>query len=114
MGIRAQLTGLVEKHDLVNRTYKNFWENYEYYLKENPVEACENGFVDRESIEKPVLMDIEFILTGVDRNDTCVMQLIAVDLKWRHRDKERSAVWRYRCVFDLNGEVNDDYFWKER
>ncbi|MDE6592153.1 MAG: hypothetical protein K2K57_03705 [Oscillospiraceae bacterium] len=112
--MRAQLMGLVEKYDLVNRTYEIFWKNYEYYLKENPVEAAENGFVNRESIEKPVLTNIKFILTGVDRNDTCVMQLIALDLEWRHKDKEQSAMWRYQCVFDLNGEVNDDYFRKER
>ncbi|MDE7293685.1 MAG: hypothetical protein K2N72_04590 [Oscillospiraceae bacterium] len=109
--MRAQLMGLVERYDLVNRTYENFWENYEYYLKENSVEAAENGFVDRESIKKPVMMGIKFILTGVNSNDTC---LIAVDLEWRHKDKERSAMWCYQCVFDLNGEVNDDYFWKER
>lgn len=109
MNMREQLTELVRKYDLINRTYEYFWINYDKYLAEEPEEAHSVGLFDRNSIEEPFLRNVEYMLTNGKSLDSFDRELLSVRLDFCLKGSG-CIIWNYTCDFTLNGEVFDDWF----
>ena len=101
--IRNELDGIVRKYDLVERTIRSFWANYDCYLEEEPEEARECGVADRDSIKAEFYgyyfgasndLDFDHIKVYVDGI--------------REGDTIRTIT--YWCIYSLDGKVFDDYF----
>lgn len=110
MNIREHLSELIEKYDLINRTYGYFWESYDNYLEEEPEEADSFDLIDRSSVEKPYLRYADYKLTGVDGQNNFGCELLSVSLDFYHKGESRCALGYYTCEFTVNGEFSDDYF----
>ncbi len=110
MTIRQQLSDLLKKFDMINRTYKYFWVNYDKYLQEEPEEAVSFGLTDRSSIEKPLLRYADYKLTDADGQSGFGLELLSVSLDFYHKEESSCALGYYTCEFTMDGEVNDDYF----
>lgn len=110
MNIREQLSELIEKYDLINRTYEYFWKNYDSYLKEEPEEANSLDLMDRSSIEKPLLRYANYKLTSVNGQNDFGFELLSVGLDFYHKEEGGCALGYYTCEFTMNGEVFDDFF----
>lgn len=109
MNIKEQLSNLIEKYNLIDKTFEYFWGCYDNYLTEQPQEAASFGLRDRNSV-KPVLYKIDYRLTYgdvVDDDSPCFQQLVVMlDIK----DSENFQIGYYECLFSMDGEASDNFF----
>lgn len=101
--MRKQLEAIIEKHNLINQTFENFWLNVDNYIKEEPEECAEIGLADRNQI-KPELYGYSFWVTNKLGFD-CIKVYIDINLEGK-----ASQIGDYWCVYDLDGDFLDDYF----
>lgn len=96
---------IIGEYDLINRTFKNFWECYDKYLtnEEAKDEIEKYGLVDRNSINAE-LYGYSFWVAN-DINFEHIKVYIDCFLKG-----ETSRFATYWCIYDLQGEFFDDYF----
>lgn len=110
MDIKEQIIGLVQKYNLIDRTFDNFWNNYDSYLIEEPEEAESVGLVDKSSIEKPFLRSVYYTLTSANEHNDFELELLVVRLDFYHKEESGCALGEYTCEFTLSGELFDDFF----
>lgn len=103
--MRNELDSIVQKYDLINHSFEVFWTNYDTYITDENTkeEAKENGFISRDSVTAKLHgysfcvsedLDFDYIKVCID----C----------FRKRETLRSI--RFWCIYDLNGELFDDFF----
>ena len=103
--MRKELDELVEKYDLINRTFDSFRKSYDNYLTDDITkeEAAEAGFTDKDTII-PELECYSFVVSKKFSRD-----YIAVTLEC-HREGETLCCITYWVIYDLDGNDYDDYF----
>lgn len=101
--MREKLDYIVQTHRLIERTFEGFWLTYDGWLKENPEESREAGFIGRDSI-RAELYGYAFCVTN-ELDFDC----IKVYIEWFRKDGTVRC-GDYWCIFDLDGNNFDDYF----
>ncbi len=103
--MREELENIIKKYNLISNSFEYFWENYDQYISNEDTkdEAKENGFINRDSIAAKLYgysycisddLDFDYIKVYID----C----------FRKGETMRSIT--YWCIYDLNGDLFDDYF----
>ena len=101
--MREELDYIVKKHNLIDRTFKSFWHNYDCYLEEESKESKEVGLYDRDSINAE-LYGYAFCVTN-ELDFDCIKVYIDIFLKGNN-----VRCGDYWCIYDLDGNKFDDYF----
>ena len=101
--MRKQLEAIIEKHNLINQTFENFWLNVDNYIKEEPEECAEIGLADRNQI-KPELCGYSFCATKEWDVDHIKVHI------YIYLGDDQFRIGDYWCVYDLDGDFLDDYF----
>lgn len=101
--MREELDAIVQKYNLINRTFETFWENYDSYLIEEPEESKGLGLLDRDSIYIK-LYGYSFSVRNSLNFDSV---MVYTDF---FKKGETIITGSYWCIYQLNGELFDDYF----
>lgn len=99
------LEEIVSEYDLINQTFKNFWECYDKYLtnEETKEEIKEYGLVDRNSIKIKLYGYSFWILNDLDFEHIKVY----VDCFIKGEATRFATYW---SLYNLQGEFCDEYF----
>ena len=103
--MKETLEKIVNEHDLINQTLKNFWECYDDYLADEDTkeEAKQYGLVDRNSINAELYGYSFWVSNDMD----FVHIKIYIDCFLKGQSMRFATYW---CIYDLQGEFIDDYF----
>ena len=101
--MREELDRLVEKFNLIERTFDGFWYAFDSYLKKYPIESKEVGFFSRDSVSVE-LSGYSFCVTN-ELDFDCIKVYMDIFLKG-----ETVSCGDYWCIYSLDGDEFDDYF----
>lgn len=103
--MREILEKTVNEHDLINRTFESFWEVYDAYLSEEDAKDItgELGLADRDSIHAEFYGYSFWVSNDLD----FVHIKVYIDCFLKGESTRFATYW---CVYDLEGELFDDYF----
>lgn len=100
--LSQELVLISQKNDLINLTWQLFWENYEQYLIEEPIEARKFGLNNTNSI-KAYFDSISYKLMNNDA------ELLIVEIKMNNNNNNKYLGY-YKSCFNMNGDFIDDFF----
>lgn len=101
--MREKLDAIVQKYNLIGRTFERFWKTYDDYLREEPLESKENGLCDRNSITVE-LYGYSFCVTNELDFDYIK---VYIDFFLKGKTMRLGDYW---CIYMLDGKEFDDYF----
>jgi len=101
--MREELDAIVQKYNLVNRTFEAFWRNYDAYLIEEPEESKGLGLLDRDSIYVKFYGYSFCVINKLDFDSV----IVYIDF---FRKGETISLGNFRCIYKLDGDLFDDYF----
>ncbi|MBR1443427.1 MAG: hypothetical protein IJ583_07835 [Firmicutes bacterium] len=103
--MREMLDKIIEKYDLIKKTFENFWISYDGYLTDEVTKEESKGYglTDRNSINAK-LSGYSFCVSG-GLEFECIKVYIEFFLKG-----ENMPLGRYWSIYEPDGEFFDDYF----
>ncbi len=103
--MKETLEKIVNDHDLINQTFAHFWECYDTYLSDEDTkeEVEEYGLVDRNSIDAKLYGYSFWVSKDLD----FVHIKVYIDCFLKSETMRFATYW---CIYDLEGELFDDYF----
>ncbi len=101
--MREELDAIVQKHNLINRTFEAFWKNYDSYLIEEPGESKELGLLDRNSIYVKLYGYSFSVRTSLDFDSV----IVYIDFFKKGETIRTGSCW---CIYKPDGDLFDDYF----
>jgi hypothetical protein len=103
--LREELDGIVERYDLVKRTFDSFWICFENYLTGDITreESREYGLTNKDQVEVR-LYGYSFVVSKKFSRE-----FIKVDLDVYKKDCNPEFA-EYSCIYSLDGECEDDSF----
>ena len=106
--MREKLDIIIQKHDLINRTFKNFWEAYDTYLTDELTKEESQGYglIDRDSIDAE-LCGYSFCVSNALNFDYIK---VTIDCFQKGETMRFASYW---CIYNLDGELFDDCFYGE-
>lgn len=99
------LEKIISEHDLINQTFNNFWKCYDAYLsdEDSREEIEEYGLVNRNSINVKLYGYSFWISNDLDFEYIKVY----IDCFFKGESMRFATYW---CIYNLQGELFDDYF----
>ena len=107
MTMKEQLTKIISEYNLTDVTYDSFWESYKGYLADSAEEAAKHGLVDETSVSITLRSTAYCISEYLERNGE---KMDYIEICYEMFNKQDKYVGYYDCLFDLDGNMFDDYF----
>ncbi len=98
---KSELHNFVKKKNIIDRSIKYFWRNFNSYIEENKEEASEAGLTDRSS----VILEEPCVRFGFFENDE---ELVSISIVFEN--SKHQYIGYYQVFFDLSGNCVDDVF----
>ena len=99
--IKHSLKAFADEHKITERTWENFWYNFDSYITEDREEALKYGITDKDSII-PEFFSLAYKIFHDDS------EMIVATI--RMYDEEYRYLGYYDDLFEMNGECVDDFF----
>ena len=101
--MKNKLDNIIQKNKMIPRAFESFWNSYDSYLLEESEESKKLELLNRNSITAE-LYGYSFCVTK-DLDFDWIKVCIDFFLK-----DETTRLGTYWCIYNLDGDLFDDYF----